>query len=233
MANVKLEEVVASWLEINNLGKAEYSKMYQIGIKGIRDLNMDATGQLKFYDLTLDNNLTAKLPSDFINEVEVYVRGDRNAGLLKDNTLGIYEFENDDYEEEFCIDDFSDLDFNNKAKNTGGIDWIGRYRIDKERNRIYVNTEFCYSCITLGYLASPQSTEGGEWLINELAVEALDAYLTWKESVGRRSAGPYERRDNKRNYSIEKRKAKIRMKNLTRGQMQDNSRSSIKYKIKN
>lgn len=230
MASIKLEEIVSTFLLTNNLGKAEYSKIYQIGISGIRNLNLDVTGQAKTYDIHLDRNLTGNLPSDFINETKVHVHGDDCAGLLKDNNLCNEEDEDDDC---YFSGDFGDLDFGERSTyGTAGIDWIGKYKIDRERHKIYVNPDFCYSCITLVYLASPQASASGEWFVDELAREAVEAYIRWKYNLDRRSTGAYERRGYEQAFLKEKRKARIRILNMTRGQLEQSARSGVKLKIK-
>lgn len=234
MAQVKLEEVVSSFLLTNDLGKAEYSKLYQIGIKGIRDLSMDATGQAKRYDIHLDRSLSGDLPSDFINDTKVFVKGDQGAGLLKDNTLGNEE----EYDEEVfegCHDhiDFGDMDFDREPKyGEAGIDWIGRYKIDRGRSKLYVNPDFCYSCVTLEYLGRPTVTAAGEWLLDDIEVEAVEAYMRWKYNLDKRSVGPYEKRLYEQQYKKERRKARTRAKNITRGQLQHYSRVGVKFKVK-
>lgn len=231
MGKVKLEEVVAGYISSNNLGKAEYSRLYQIGIKGIKALNQDVTGQAKVSVIYLDKKLTGKLPEDFLNEVKVHVEDDDSAGLLKDNNLYFEEDEEDEYMD--CAADFGNLSFDEEPTyGNGGINWIGKYRIDKERERIYVNPGFCYSCVVLVYLGKSQTTAGGEWLVDSLAEEALEAYIRWKDSLGKNSIGLYQKETNRRNWLKEKRLAKARMKNIARSQLQQNARSSVKYKVK-
>lgn len=231
MARVNLEEVVALFLESNNLGKAEYSKVYQLGISALRNLNMDATGESKKYDIQLDRNLTGKLPEDFLNDISVNVHGDTNAGLLKDNTLGNEE----EYDDEDCYDsgDLGNLDFDNRATygNTG-IDWIGRYKIDRAAHRLYVNPDFCYSCVTLTYVAKAKSTASGEWFLDEMVRDAVEAFIRWKYNLDKRTVGAYEKRMYAQEWKNEKRLAKIRMKNVTRGQLQNAARFGTKFKTK-
>ena len=230
MANVKLEEIVAAYTNGNFLGKAEYSRLYLMGIAGIKALNMDVTGQSKTYSIPLDRNLTGRLPADFLNDVRVHVPGDEGAGLLKDNTLDLYEED----EEDCCDGNYNDLGYSNESTiNTNGINWIGKYKIDRDRGRIVVNPEFCYSCVELVYLASPKANASGEWFVDELAAAAVEAFIRWKDHLGKKSIGLYEKETHRRNWLKEKKNAKIRMVNITRGQMNQNARSGNKYKVKN
>lgn len=193
---------------------------------------MDVTGQAKTHTITLNSNLTGRLPDDFINETKVFVSGGMhgNAGLLKDNNLNNYE-EDEEYD---CGNVFGDVDFDNKpTTHTSGIEWVGRYKINKDTGLIYVNSDFCYSCITLVYLGSASATKGGEWLVDELAEPALHAFLTWKYFSGKPSTGTYTEAANRRVWNREKKNAKIRIQNITRSQMQESSRSSVKLQVKN
>lgn len=231
MAKINLEEIVALFLENNRLGKAEYSGVYQLGIAAIRNLKQDATGTTKKIDIKLDRKLTGKLPSDFMNDISVWLQGDCSAGLLKDNTLG----NEDEYDEDDCYDsgDFDGLDLNERSSyGEAGVAWIGRYKIDRESQKIFVNPDFCYSCITLTYVGSAKSTESGEWFVDELAREAVEAYIRWKYNLDKRSVGPYEKRLYEGQWKNEKRLAKIRLKNITRNELQDNARSGVKFKAK-
>lgn len=233
MSQLNLEEIVSDFLLSNNLGKAEYPRVYQLGIKGIRDLNNMATGQARFYDILLDRSLSGKLPEDFLNEIEVFVQGDQFSGLLKDNTLKNFDYEDEEYEDDYCEDSFNRMDtIPQTPRGTGGINWIGRYRIDRDKNRIYVNPDFCYSCITIMYLGKVNPTESGEWFVNELAQEAVEAYIRWKYNMDKRSIGLYEKSELERKYKKERKLARVKLTNITRSQIQNAARASTAYKVK-
>lgn len=230
MGKVNLEEIVSLFLVTNNLGKAEYSKVYQLGIAGIRNLNMDVTGEAKTYDIHLSRNLSGKLPTDFVNDISVNVHGDTNAGLLKDNTL---RNEEDEFEDCYDSGDFGNLDFSDEPTyGTAGINWVGRYKIERESGKIFVNPDFCYSCVTLTYLAKSKSSQSGEWFVEELARDAVEAYIRWKFNLDKRSVGVYEKSNLQREYTNQKRLAKARLKNITRGQLQDSARRGTRFKAK-
>lgn len=233
MAQINLEEIVADFLLSNSLGKAEYPRVYQLGRKGIQDLNNMATGQARFYDVQLDRSLSGKLPEDFLNETEVFLQGDQFSGLLKDNTLKNFDYEDEEYEDNDCDNSFDRMDALPKTpRGTGGINWIGRYRIDRDKNRIYVNPDFCYSCVTVAYLGKATPTESGEWFVDELAQEAVEAYIRWKWNMDKRSIGLYEKSELERKYKKERRLAKAKLINITRSQLQDAARASTAFKVK-
>lgn len=234
---VKLSSIVAQYLDLVNLGKAEYARAYRVAIRGWRELNWDIVGSVKTVKLPVSANKTIALPDDFISEID-FGRGNLNGGIqsyTKTDNFNTVDFlypkishTRDDVNQSYLV---SGYDVGTYSLGLGSSNNIGYYYIDKAKHLIFLSPDNEGGELTLKYLAySGKDCDDHE--INELATEALICYLDWQLSKADRRMGISEKREKERMYYNEKSKARLRIKKITVADMNQNSRESVKMSVK-
>lgn len=232
---IQVSEVVGWFLDEINGGKAEFARAYRIAIRGWRELNWDVTGSLKTTSLEVDCDLTAKLPDDFLNHISIgVVNSNGKIATLTRNDRLTMECSDDEYfsSEEWYMNDsnLSILTASRSSLGIGSNNNIGEYRVDRGSNRIILNPDFCYRDVVLEYVSNGQ--EEGRECINELASEALLAYLRWKWHVAKKGVNRGDKLDYRSEYYNQKRLAKYRIRKPKLQEMNQASRENTKQGIK-
>ena len=233
MAKLKVSEVVSSFLDMYGYGQAEYRRAYSIAIRGWRELNWDVEGDVQYEELQVRPDLTAELPHDCLNVLELGVpNGNRELAILtrNDSLNPILDVTIEHCEPNYMYDYRDYIGFGTSTSlGIGSSNVIGEYKVDMDKRLIVLNPEFTYSCIVMKYLKS--STPDGEYFINELASEALLAYIEYVWHRGR-NVPMSTKQDLERRWYNEKRKAKRRIKPITKSDLNHNSRQSAKGSLK-
>lgn len=232
---VKLSSIVSQYLDLYNLGKAEYARAYRIAVRGWREMNWDVTGKVKTVSLNVSQDKTIALPEDFISIVDF---GESN------NSGGIRSYtKTDNFLSQDLFDDSNTKDYTNypyinqnyefdgHSLGVGSYNNSGYYNIDLEKRLITLNPQSVATNLELKYV-SHSGKDCTDHEIDELATEALIAFLDWQLSKVDKRIGVAEKREKERMYYNEKSKARLRIKKLTRAIMNQNSRESVKMSIK-
>lgn len=229
MARLPLSTIVGQFLDKYNYGEAEYAKAYRMAIRGWRQLNWDVTGELKREKLQVECDLTVCLPDDLIKLLRIGVVNSKGEIATLTENPNLTDLSCDDYAD--TSNNFGDWwthDNNWKVLGWGGSlgvgsdTNIGEYRFDEGSNRAILNPEFCYSEVTIEYNGHPKIK--GEYTINELASEALTAFIEWQWSAGMKGLTISEKEAKRRDYYNELRLAKGRIKMPTLQTMKSISR---------
>lgn len=233
MANIKVKELVGAFLDEINGSKNEFSRAYRIAMRGWRELNWDVTGVLKSTRLPVCNDLTAKLPDNFLKEISVGVINSSGhlATLTKNERLTLY-CEDDEIPSEDWYMYESNLNIltGRGSLGIGSHNNIGEYRVDRDAGILILDPSFCYDGVVLEYLAVGE--EKGLESINELASEALIAYIRWKWHIAKKGVTQGDRATFRKEYYNERRLARLRIKMPTLQEMNQAVRQSTKQGIK-
>jgi hypothetical protein len=232
--NILVSEVVGQFLDLTNLGKSEYARALRIAVRGWRQLNWDITGQVKTIRLEVNSDKTIFLPEDFLNIADFGI--DNGNGGIQSYTRST-NFTS--------LDRLITSDPSNKVSNTkdiypnGGYSYgigsynnIGYYNINLKERRIILSPDNTYTGTFVLKYISNGAGNCDDYEINELAQEALLTWIDWQWSKGDRRMGINEKRDKERQFYNEKSKARLRIKKITKSQMNKNSREAVKMSLK-
>lgn len=218
-----LSEIVGQVLTMFNLGEHEYARFYSFGIRGVRNLNWDVTGEAIEVELPVDDDLTVRLPDDFIKELKVGVKGNGEfRALTRNNNLTpladgcdrfCHETPFKNYSKPYPFYTYgtrSEINMNSSL-GKGSHTNIGEFRIDMKSGKIILNPEFCHGCILLRYIARP-SYGDCDIEVHEFASEAIAAFIEWMYKVGHPKFSQSERIEAQNRYQRMKKAANMRIK---------------------
>ena len=246
-----LDELVRSYLlEIGDANLNRYARLYQIAVSGLAELNMDTSGTPTTVLLPVTSSDAANLPNDFISLIRLAVL-DSN-GVLK--ALGMSEniglprsFDNcgndaivgsatltssgvsleglaDNYRNGECVGRMFGIG--------GGGNVYGNYRIDMERGTInFFNLLTNTSSVILEYL-SDLSLVNGDYKVHPFIIEALKAWIYWKDIQRNSAKGIGEKQLAQRQYELEEKQAKRRFCNHTTQDWLQTFRYGNKFAVK-
>lgn len=234
--NIKVSEVVGQYLDLANLGKAEFAKAYRIALRGWRQLNWDIVGTVKRIQVDISQDNTISLPDDFISEIN-FGESNGNGGIR--SYTKVNNFNNETYRDDLVnpVGNGSYNNWNNNAYFQGSLGVgsytdLGFYQINKAEHKIVLDSSYTtQSYLVLEYL-SYTGEDCDDYVINELAQEALLSWIDWQFSKGDRRMGLAEKRDKERSWYKEKSDAKLRIKKLTVADMNNAARRSVKLGLK-
>jgi len=219
MANVSLKEVIFDYADEAELNTATYRRLRRIAVRGVKKLQLFATGKPKSCRLCVDANKTVQLPEDYLMWSKVGVlNGNGEVATLKYNS---------------SLTSYAANDPNRLNKNTDGLrfdadyGWypylnywgdgyfgcnlygisgneatkIGDFKIDDECDLIILDNCFPYDYIILEYLSTPSYDE--DYKIPEQAREAMIAWLAWRDiaqKAASRKVSVYDKTQRKREF---------------------------------
>ena len=221
MVGYTIDSVVREYLiESGDDSEHRYTRLLQIAHSGLRELNMDVGGTPKAVLLPVNANDTVDLPLDYITYLKIGICG-INGNF---HSLG--------WNDQMCFNrDFDDCgvprvgagqstsdgvlwggydgDFHRNGEITGRLFGIGGgnnengyYRIDEALSLIQIQDSKATE-IWLEYLADYSQIDN-EHKIHPYEVEALKAWMYWKDIQRNRTWNMAEKQEAKHNYKIEK-----------------------------
>lgn len=232
---VKVEEVVAQFLDESNLGQAEYAKAYRIAIRGLRDLSWDITGQVRTEPLVFDADRTALIPLDCVKILEFGVANGNGdiASFDEVQDFNSYPYDNNfdtifDYHNNIPFGNYFNPE--NRSYGLGSHNCIGQYRVDKKQNKIFIAPNTASGTFLIKYTSNQK--ENCDYEIDIMASEALLAYIRWKFNMTGVRNTLQVQAVNRAEYYREKSNAKMRLKKPTLSAMNKSSRESTKMSIR-
>lgn len=241
MADIKLSQVVGEFLDTINAGPAEYARAYRFAMRGMRNLEWDVTGENYECELPVECDMTVCLPDDFINLVRIGIINSKGevATLTQNNDLTLSDGlrQGGDYTPTAdTVDDFLFSDNNYRVYSSasslsvGSYPNIGEYKVEREQGLIILNPDFCYDTVTVKYLRRKKVK--GEYMINELSVEALVAYIDWQWHKNKPGVSYSDKATKRMEWFNEKRLAKSRIKNTTKQILSQIARQATRQGLK-
>ncbi len=243
-----LDEIAEGYILQHRRPESAYFLVYQLGIRGLRLFHRDSTGFPQTATLTVLGNGTAVLPTNALNKISVGVLNNRGeiASLTYNPLLSFSQDANPNREQQPHVDTlitneqaiiaFQELQdglvpsLGYGQYGVGAQPNIGFYNIDWENRVMVFNFHFCQPTVEFVYLGLP--CEGGNYLVHPFFQEALIAYITWQDSVGNPKSNTAERRNNKADFDLQYRNARMAMAPLDLSDIYNSYRKSMRLSVK-
>tara|TARA_R100000808_G_C2151347_1_gene160341 strand:- start:632 stop:1363 length:732 start_codon:yes stop_codon:yes gene_type:complete len=237
---VTLDEVIQGLLvDEGKSSEHEYLRYFNIGLRGLKELNFDTVRQIKSIELQLDSKNTVTLPSDYVSYIKIGV-ADNNGNV---SYMGIRENINfvpgtqsttvQDNTENPPIFSYNNYDNSlwGRYGQGGGNNANGYYRENLNDRTI----EFSNSNgpIILEYVSDGSTgLTGTEIKIHAFAEEALRSFIYWKSVQRKRAINMNEKMAAKNEYYNQKRLSRARMQSFNKNEALQTSRKAFKQSPK-
>jgi len=252
MAKIGLKTLVAELIDAKDSSSQDFRRLYNIGVRGLREFNSDVVGTFATALLPVNANGTVTLPPDYISYSKMGVINERGeiVTLRLNNQLTTY---NDAHTlKQFRFDGVPEINtvtnpgvpygypfiyFNffvsNQSYNLFGIGGggqdIGEYKVDEECGVIVLGPYFQWDKILLEYLSDGMDCECDDYMVDSRASEAMVAYMRWKSALDMpKKYGQGIIREYKSEYISEKKKAKMRINSIKVAEFDDMHRITSK-----
>ena len=252
MAKIGLKTLVAELIDAKDSSSQEFRRLYNIGVRGLREFNSDVVGTFVTALLPVNANKTVDLPPDYINYSKMGVINERGeiVTLRLNQQLSNYNdghalkqdrFENVPslqtvtspgvpYGYPFIYFNFfvSNQSYNLFGIGGGGQD-IGEYKVDEGCNVIILGPYFQWDKVLFEYLSDGMDCECDDYMVDSRAAEAMVSYMRWKSSLDQpKKYGQGMIREYKADYLSERKKAKMRINSIKVAEFDDMHRITSK-----
>ena len=244
MAKKTLDEIVQNLLiDEDKNSEAEYLRYYNIGLRGLKELNMDVQRDIKSIEIMVDSNSSIDFPPDYIGYTKLgQADGDGRVHVLgidtkrvKDiaftNSLGTNSTEQDDY---YLFRNFlSDGSLGSIYGVGGGNNANGYYYEDRKNNRFLFNGNLKGKTIILEYITDGSTGVSSENIVvDPYAEEALMSFIHWKTIQRKRGINQGEKEAARRDWYNEKRLAIARFSSFNKEEALQASRVNFRQSPK-
>lgn len=250
---ILLKTLVAQFLDSADDSSHAFRRLYNIGVRGCREFNLDILGTLKTVVLDVQPNNTAYLPTDYLSyskigvlnnrgEVVTYKRndqlsqwndiytqqaGERQTGAPILNTLTPY-FDQNTYPNWYYNYYLAGTYYNLFGADSG-TPKVGEYKLDETNGLILLDPYNQYPQVVLEYLADGYDSTADDYEIDSRAEEAFLCYLRWKNAQDlRKKYSQNDVRSFKIEFYREKRLAAMRINAFVLNEMEHASRVATK-----
>jgi len=252
MSRIPLKTIVAELIDSKDSSSHEFRRMYNIGVRGVREFNTDIVGNFSTKLLDVNANKTADLPEDYVSYSKMGVINEKgeivtlrsNPQLSNYNIghplnpdrfegvpgIGAVSYPAIPYNYPYLYYNFfiSNQSFNLFGLAGGGQD-IGNYKVDEECGIIIFGPNFKYEKVLLEYLGDGMDRDCDDYMIDSRAAEAMLAYIRWKTALDNpKKYGQGIMRDYKQEYKSERLKAKMRINKIVVSEFEDIQRITNK-----
>jgi hypothetical protein len=252
MGRIGLKTIVAELIDSKDSSSHEFRRMYNIGVRGVREFNTDIVGNFSTKLLDVNANKTADLPEDYVSYSKMGVINEKgeivtlrsNPQLSNYNIghplnpdrfegvpgIGAVSYPAIPYNYPYIYYNFfiSNQSFNLFGLAGGGQD-IGNYKVDEECGIIIFGPNFKYEKVLLEYLGDGMDRDCYDYMIDSRAAEAMLAYIRWKTALDNpKKYGQGIMRDYKQEYKSERLKAKMRINKIVVSEFEDIQRITNK-----
>jgi hypothetical protein len=252
MGRIGLKTIVAELIDSKDSSSHEFRRMYNIGVRGVREFNTDIVGNFSTKLLDVNANKTADLPEDYVSYSKMGVINEKgeivtlrsNPQLSNYNIghplnpdrfegvpgIGAVSYPAIPYNYPYIYYNFfiSNQSFNLFGLAGGGQD-IGQYKVDEECGIIIFGPYFKYEKVLLEYLGDGMDRDCDDYMIDSRAAEAMLAYIRWKTALDNpKKYGQGIMRDYKQEYKSERLKAKMRINKIVVSEFEDIQRITNK-----
>ena len=232
---IALKKLVSQFLNSADESVHGFRRLYNIGVQGCREFNLDITGNIKTVVIEVNANKTATLPQDYISyskigvlnnrgEVVTYKRNDqlstwnsmyttqdlRKEGVPVLNTLTPF-FDQNTYPNYYYNYYYNGTAFNLFGADSG-TPKVGSYKLDEGNGLIILDVHNHYSQVVLEYLSDGYDENADDYEIDVKAEQAFIAFLRWKNAIDlRKQFSQSDVRSFKVEYYRERRLAAMRI----------------------
>ncbi|MHA1905286.1 MAG: hypothetical protein ACW968_14945 [Candidatus Thorarchaeota archaeon] len=200
----------------------------------MREIHSDVGWKKSYAKLTLRENNTASLPSDFIDYYRIGIcYGNQILALAENKNPCPISFNTDDcgqIQAKTLNGTFNSIDYSNEwdsySKNgqfvgrefgvRGGAPMYGTFQIDENQGYIYVESQIINrDSLIMEYRSLLSKDESGNILVHPYETEAIKAWMYWKSIERLRSYAGQDKQLAGLAYSKEKKKARKRRNAMT------------------
>jgi hypothetical protein len=227
---IPLETIVKYFMSEANLTGAHYLRLYHLAIRGLTDIGLDITEEVKTEKLTVEANKTVYLPDDYIQWVKVGVINSQGevATLRRNDSLTTYGMEDNDrlsknigegVRSKTILYDNSYQNYNTSGSLYtlfgvhNNMDYYGEFKVDDANGLILLDNDYSYDYIILEYLSNPAADT--DLVVPIQAQEALIAFLRWMDIISMpasRRVNMGEKQIRRKEYYNQRRLAKARIR---------------------
>lgn len=193
---IPLDSCVTDYMNEADYGNNQYFRLWHIAYRGMEDLGLDAFYQIKSVKLPINSNLTATLPSDYLNWSKVGALNGSGEVIplnyndklttfadlsptrltqTQDESLGTWTWQYTWYNY------WNGYYYTNIYGVPSGGPFVGSFKIDLANGVILLNESYSYDYVMLEYVASP--APNNEYYIPMQFREALISWLRWKDAI--------------------------------------------------
>ena len=247
---ILLRTLIAQFLDSADDSSHAFRRLYNIGVRGCRQFNLDITGNIKTVVLDVNLNKTASLPSDYIAYSKIGVlngQGEvvtfkRNSQLSQWNamstqvderlenvpTVSTLGFDPTTYPNIY-FNYFWNGGYGNLYGADSGTATFGEYKVDEGNRVILLSPNSVHTQVVLEYLSDGYDAMADDYEIDSRCEEAFICYLRWQNAQDlRKKFSSSDRQEFKFEYFNELRKAAMRTNPAILSEMQIAARISTK-----
>lgn len=251
--NVKLSECVTMYIDESKQTTKEFRRLWALAFRGLTDIGLDVSWTPKTTLIDVNDNLTANVPTDFIDWVRIGVFNSSGeiATLRVNEQLTTYRdtvsSRLSDIKAEYAdLLNYSQFGLNNgqfglnnsslyqHAFGVGsGLIQAGECKFDLSNNIIVLDPKFSYSQIVLEYISSPMLDD--DYYVDLKCQEALISWLRFKDIQSlpsNRMVNISEKQFRQREYFLQKKLARKRVKPFRLQVSEQYSRESQRLAVK-
>lgn len=195
---ILLDECITAYMDEAELSNHKFFKLWHIAWRAMTELGLDAFYTVKSVKIPVNANLTATLPSDYLNYSKIGVLNQQgeiiplgvnnNLTVAFDlNSTRLEQTQDNTVQTEFFNQGFmwynywNGQGFGNLYGYPSGSPFVGSFKIDNANGVIVLNETFSYEYVMLEYISTPVA--GGEYYVPIQFKEAIIAYLRWKDII--------------------------------------------------
>ena len=230
-----LRQIIAQFLDSADQSSHQFRRLYNIGVRGCGEFNLDITGQFKTVLLPVNPNKTVTLPQDYLTyskmgivnergEIITFAKNEqlsqyhaiytqqveRNEGVPELTTIGNYVAP---LPYPYLYSNYwnGGTSYNLFGLNSGTAN-ITEFDIDEGAGVILLNQHTRYEEMLLEYLSDGYDELADDYEIDVRAEEAFICYLRWKQATDLiKKFSASQIREYKNEYYRERKLAKMRI----------------------
>ena len=251
-----LRQIIAQFLDSADQSSHQFRRLYNIGVRGCREFNLDITGQFKTVLLPVNPNKTVTLPQDYltyskmgiVNERGEIITFTKNEQLSQYHAIYTQQVErNEGVPELTTIGNYvaplpypylysnywnGGTSYNLFGLNSGTAN-ITEFDIDEGAGVILLNQHTRYEEMLLEYLSDGYDELADDYEIDVRAEEAFICYLRWKQATDLiKKFSASQVREYKNEYYRERKLAKMRINKALVSEFTHKKRSLTKLVAK-
>ena len=239
-----LDELITDLLiDEGKNNESEYLRYYNIGLRGLKELNTDVNRDLKTVTLTMDSNQVINFPSDYVGYTKIglvddngriHVLGLDNRRIKQTGFTATASAASDQSDSYYLFRNFLNDGSLGSLYGVGGGNNANVYYVeDRANNRFLFSTDVATDTIVVEYITDGSSDISPEKImIDPYSEEALMSFIFWKSIQRKRGIPQYEKDSARRDYYNEKRLALARMSKFTKEEALQTTRKAFKQSPK-
>lgn len=252
-----LKQLISEFISSADLSEHHFMRLWNIGVRGAREFNMDICGNFKTVLLNVNANKTVDFPKDLLTFSKLGILNEfgeivpltvnDNMSTLHSQYLAaqgkvvdvptLNSLINFSSPTQFPFFWFNYYDGAYGGYHlyglAGGTPVIGQYTINENDKTIYLSDDWPYESVLMEYLADGFDCDAEDYMIDSKASEAMLAFIRWNNAKdNRKKFGAGEVNMFMRDYYRERKLAKRRLNSVDITQMQQVFRSHVKLVAK-